>query len=46
MKYKKMLCAACIALGISLMIAGVATKDYENVFRKAALICYECIGIG
>lgn len=35
-----------LVLGLVLIMLGIITKDYENVFRKASMICYECIGIG
>lgn len=39
---------ACIVLALAaiLIAVGVAQGDPLWVFRKAALICYECIGIG
>ncbi len=33
-------------LGLMLVAAGVATGEMNQVFRKAILICLECIGIG
>ena len=31
---------------IVLIVLGVAQGEVLNVWRKASLICYECIGIG
>ena len=34
------------AAGLALSIAGLLTGGYMSVFRKAAAICLECIGLG
>lgn len=34
------------AIGAVLVVLGIAQGDFQDTFRKAALICYECIGIG
>jgi hypothetical protein len=34
------------AVGIVLVIIGILQGDPIDTFRKASLICYECIGIG
>lgn len=33
-------------IAITLIFVGVLAGDYEDTLRKAALVCYECIGIG
>jgi hypothetical protein len=35
-----------LALGIAGIAAGLATGQNAGMFRKAMLICFECIGIG
>ena len=35
-----------LALGLVLVIVGIALKQPDSVFAKAAKICMECVGIG
>lgn len=35
-----------LVVGAVLVALGVAQGDFQDTLRKAALICYECIGIG
>lgn len=35
-----------LIVGLVLIGVGISQGGFEDVFRKAALICYECIGIG
>lgn len=35
-----------IVLGLVLVVIGICTGDFVDVFHKAIKICYECIGIG
>lgn len=42
----KILRYVILVLGLALVIIGIVTGDYINVFRKATKICFECIGIG
>ena len=35
-----------IALGVVLIVVGIALKQPDSVFAKAAKICMECVGIG
>ena len=35
-----------LALGLALLIFGLARGEGEIVFRKAVNICLECIGLG
>lgn len=35
-----------LALGLVLIVVGLMQGGFSDVLRKAALICYECIGIG
>ncbi|MBP1737304.1 MAG: hypothetical protein H6Q60_1185 [Oscillospiraceae bacterium] len=37
---------ALAALGVILLLIGVSLGEYATVFKKAASICFECIGIG
>ncbi len=32
--------------GAALIAGGIAQGDFQDTLRKAALVCYECIGIG
>jgi len=35
-----------IILSVSAIIAGVYRGELTDIFRKATLICLECIGVG
>ena len=35
-----------LAIGVALIALGIAQGDMLYTWRKASLICYECIGIG
>ena len=35
-----------LAIGLVFVVIGIAQGGFVDVLRKAALICYECIGIG
>lgn len=37
---------AVAAVGVLLMLMGVADNQHSDVFEKAIRICLECIGIG
>ena len=37
---------ALAAVGLGLMVFGFSADEAEIVFRKAAVICMECIGLG
>jgi ribosomal protein S12 len=43
---KRIITISLIAAGIILIVVGIALKQPESVFSKAARICMECIGIG
>ncbi|MCR5060451.1 MAG: hypothetical protein K6A80_05385 [Saccharofermentans sp.] len=30
----------------ALIVVGIVSGDFSDVFNKARMICYECIGIG
>jgi len=33
-------------IGLAFVVAGVLQGGFVDTLRKAALVCYECIGIG
>ena len=35
-----------IVLGMVLLGVGLYTAEFMDIFHKATIICYECIGIG
>jgi len=35
-----------LAAGLAMMAAGIWRGELEAIFRKATVICMECIGIG
>ena len=37
---------ALLAVAAVLMVAGIADDQPLRVWQKAAMICYECIGLG
>ncbi|MDR1014906.1 MAG: hypothetical protein LBL86_08035 [Coriobacteriales bacterium] len=41
-----LLAGAVLVLALLLVVLGVAQGDPLDVYRKAARICFECIGIG
>ena len=43
---KRIITVSLIAAGVILIIVGIALKQPESVFAKAAKICMECVGIG
>lgn len=43
---KPWLALAVLAVGLLLVALGVMQGDFLDTMRKAALVCYECIGIG
>ena len=45
-KQRKLCAVGGIFLGAVFMIIGVLRGEHETVFRKAIMICLECIGIG
>lgn len=45
-KRRKLLAAGLVMLGAAFMVIGVLRGEHETVFRKAVMICLECIGIG
>ena len=38
--------AVLLPAGIAMMIFGVLRGELQDIFRKAIIICLECIGIG
>ena len=43
---KRILTFSLIGIGVILIIVGIALKQPDSVFAKAARICMECVGIG
>ncbi len=35
-----------LILAVGWIAIGLVTGEYKGVYRKASMICYECIGIG
>lgn len=35
-----------VVLSVSMMVIGIFRGELTDIFRKATLICLECIGIG
>lgn len=44
--YKDRIFLIIFGLGIFLLLLGLMNNGFISVFRKAAFICLECIGIG
>ena len=43
---KRIITFSLLAAGVILIIVGIALKQPDSVFAKAAKICMECVGIG
>ncbi len=43
---KRIITFSLIGIGVILIIVGIALKQPDSVFAKAARICMECVGIG
>ena len=43
---KRIITFSLIGIGAILIIVGIALKQPNSVFAKAARICMECVGIG
>lgn len=35
-----------VSLGLLLLVIGFVSQQYDDIYRKAIMICLECIGIG
>lgn len=35
-----------VAMGVVLLAAGIYRDQFTDIYRKAVMICLECIGIG
>jgi len=35
-----------VSIGLLLMVVGFMSQQYQDIYRKAIMICLECIGIG
>ncbi len=45
MKTRRWISFGLVAVGLGLLLAGLARGEAADVFHKAAVICLECIGI-
>lgn len=43
---KKPLWLCGVSVGLLLLCLGIWNGQYEDIYRKAIMICLECIGIG
>ncbi len=43
---KNLLAFLLITLGVIAMVLGILRGEAADVFRKATMICMECIGLG
>ena len=46
MNKKRLMGGILAAVGLVLMLTGIADEQHREVFEKAVRICLECIGIG
>lgn len=46
MQKTKLLRICLLAIAIALIAIGIYAGDCQDIFNKATMICYECIGIG
>jgi len=48
MKNKKMkyIRLAIVVVAVAFIGVGIYTGEFEQLYRKASMICFECIGIG
>lgn len=35
-----------VSIGLLLFVMGLHTQQFSDIYRKAIMICLECIGIG
>lgn len=35
-----------VSIGLLLFVGGFVMNQYDDIYRKAIMICLECIGIG
>jgi len=35
-----------VVIGVVCLVFGASTGQFEEIYRKAVMICLECIGIG
>ena len=35
-----------VAVGVIFLVLGVCSDQFSEIYRKAVMICLECIGIG
>ncbi|MCF0130014.1 MAG: hypothetical protein HUJ70_15620 [Pseudobutyrivibrio sp.] len=45
-KNRKIICKACLAMAVVLIVAGACAGGMKEVFSNAAGLCLKCIGIG
>jgi len=47
MRHKRLILqVAVLAIGITMMVAGLIRGESFDILRKAIIVCLECIGIG
>lgn len=46
MNKKRIIRIGLLIIGLALFVIGILNEEFMQVFRKATMICYECIGIG
>lgn len=46
MRRSRVIRTVLLILAVGLIAVGLVTGEYKGVYRKASMICYECIGIG
>ena len=45
-KIRKAIAIILLLASVTLIVVGIVSGDFTDVFNKARMICYECIGIG
>lgn len=45
-KWKSKIWLGGVMLGVAFLVIGAANGQLQDMYRKAVMICLECIGIG